>query len=184
MKKVFFSLSLILVTFFLTPPKVAAISVTDVQQMINTSIAPLQTAITNLQSSVQTILTRLTATESNISGIFIRLANLENVSGLDFNLPQTWQTTASATLQTITIKPTKNVVSLSCSWNGIILTQNAQIRGIAHLPDKDYYVVSTCDGVTFSNISSFPATGTVIPVDLYVFWQGKEKKAAVNVTAP
>jgi len=171
-------------TFFLTPPKVAAISVNEVQNMINTSIAPLQTAITNLQSSMQTILTRLTVTESNISGIFIRLVNLENVSGLDFNLPQTWQATASATTQTITIKPTKNVVSLSCSWNGIILTQNAQIRGIAHLPDKDYYVVSTCDGMTFSGISSFPATGSLIPVDLYVFWQGKEKKAKVNVMAP
>jgi len=184
MKKIFLSSFLILMTFFLTPTKVAAISVTDVQNMINTSIAPLQTAITNLQSSVQTILTRLTATESNISGIFIRLANLENVSGLDFNLPQTWQATASATTQTVTIKPTKNVVGLSCSWNGIILTQNVQIRGIAHLPDKDYFVVSTCDGVTFTGISSFPTSGTLIPVDLYAFWQGKEKKVTINVPAP
>ncbi len=177
MKKYSAILFFVLTFFFFTPSTTLAASSADVQTMINNTIAPIQAAITDLQ-------TRVLALETSIASLLSRVTTLESNAISDFNLPQAWQATASASLQSLTIKPTKNVVSLSCNWNGIILTQQVQLRGIAHLPGgANYYAVNTCDNISFFiPQTAFPSPGSTIPVDIYAFWQGKTKQTTVNVT--
>lgn len=203
---------------FWFPTKAYAISATDVQNMIDTSIAPLQSAITSLQNALSAlqntmagIQTSLSVIQSNIASFSARLTvnetliatdeakliihdtalsnhetritSLENNAVNDFNLPASWVATVSA--NTITVKSTKGVVSLSCNWNGLVLGQQVQVRGIAHLTTKDYYAVSNCDaGVSFTSITNFPPSGSTIPVDLWAFWQGKTKSTTVLVPMP
>lgn len=207
-------------------------SSTDVQNMINTSIAPLQTAITNLQnalsivqtaiSTIQTAVTgiqtsltgiqtnlttvqntvtsssaRITATEATLAsdeaklssqaGILTthdtRISNLESNIVNDFTLPASWVATMSGT--TISVKGTKNVISLSCTWNGLVLGQQVLMRGIAHLPSKDYFASGNCDaGLSFTGITDVLSSGSTVSVDLWAFWEGKTKTAQVSVIVP
>jgi len=148
-----------------------------VQQMINTSITPVTALINSLQSRVSII-------ESNIAGIFSRLTSLENMElGPDFNLPPSWIISVSPTNQQISISSSRTTGN-TCSWNGVLLTQQVTIRGIAHLPDGDVYAVGTCDSIVFKGITNFPSSGTNIPVDLHLFWQGKLKHTQLNITIP
>ncbi|MFH0979474.1 MAG: hypothetical protein V1803_00825 [Candidatus Roizmanbacteria bacterium] len=196
----------------LSPNKVQAASLTaTIQQMIDSSIAPLQTSITNLQNrltaletAVDNILTRLQVIENNITGlqtnietIFNRLATNETViadhetrvaslenSVPDFTPPTVWIPAFSSINQTITLKNTQTV-SNACVWNGIVInSQQVQVRAVAHLVGGDIFTTGNCQIITFSKIVDFPTTGSSFFIDLDLFWQGKTKHSRFSVVAP
>ncbi|MBI3379442.1 hypothetical protein HY029_01660 [Candidatus Gottesmanbacteria bacterium] len=225
MKKAFIYLTFLTFFLFFHPSPANAITRLDIQNMIDTSIAPinsaissLNTTVTSIQIAVSELQTRVSSLESNVAAIFIRLTsaennigginsrltsdettissqgasiasdaaritNLEHVNGLDFNLPQSFQSTFSPSSNTITISPAN--LNQACSWNGINIAFQTVSRGIAHLSTGDVFTAGgNCKVITFSNISNFPASGTTFPVDLFFFWQGKEKQTTLTLTAP
>lgn len=195
---------LVFIILLLTVPKnTYALSKADVQTMIDTAVAPINTAIAGLQTAVSSlqnrvtaievtvtgILNRLTAAETNITGHEIKLTdfgsriiNLENVSlGPDFQLPTSWQSSFSSINHSLTLATS---VSDKCKWNGVNLTQQVQVRGTAHLLGSDVFAVGNCDVINFINITNYPPTGTNISIDLDLFWQGKLKHVQFNLTVP
>jgi hypothetical protein len=163
---------------------------------VNVAIANLQAAVSILQdkvtaieSSILGILnrlttteTRITAQENSISGLNSRTTNLEN-RGPDFQLPTNWLSTFSPVNRTLMLATSKSTGNI-CKWNGVVLTQQVQIRGVAHFPGLDIFAVGTCDGIIFTNITNFPSSGTNIPVELDLFWQEKLVHSQLNFIVP
>lgn len=163
---------------------------------VNAAVANLQAAVSNLQERVTAIETailgilgRLTATETNIVAqedtiavLGARTANLEN-RGPDFQLPASWLSTFSPVNHTLTLNTSKSTGNV-CKWNGVVLTQQVQVRGVAHFPGVDIFAVGTCDVIIFTNIINFPSSGTNIPVDLDLFWQEKLVHSQLNFIVP
>ena len=193
--------SLFIILLLATPKDTYALSKADIQTMIDTAISPINTAMVSLQTTVSNlqnrvtaieaaitgILNRLTATETNIAGHEVRLTdfssritNLENV-GPDFQPPASWQSSFSSINRSLTLATSKTD---KCKWNGVDLTQQVQVRGIAHFPGSDIFAVGNCDVVDFINITNYPPTGTNIPIDLDLFWQEKLRHVQFNLTVP
>ncbi|MFA5770314.1 MAG: hypothetical protein WC894_02365 [Patescibacteria group bacterium] len=193
---------LFFISLFLAVPKDAhALSGADVQTMINTAISPINTAIASLQTAVSSLQNRVTAVEVSIAGILNRLTtsetdiashegkltdfssrinNLEN-SGPDFQPPASWLSSFSSINRSLTLFTS---TTDKCKWNGVNLTQQVQIRGIAHFPGSDVFAVGNCDVINFTNITNYPPSGTNIPIDLDLFWQEKLKHVQLNLTVP
>lgn len=177
MKKIILIIVFVLLIFCRSAKVTLAVSIDTVQQKIDASITPVMALINSLQ-------TQVTAIKLDIVDIFSRLTRLENMElGPDFNLPASWITSVSPINRQISISSSRTTGN-TCSWNGVLLTQQITIRGIAHLPDGDVYAVGTCDSIVFKGITNFPPSGTNIPVDLHLFWQGKLKHAQLNITIP
>lgn len=193
--------SVLIILLFITPKNTYALSKADVQTMIDTAISPiniaivsLQTAVSNLQDRVTAIevaiteiLNRLTTAETNIADHEVRftdfdsrITNLEN-AGPDFQPPVSWQSSFSSTNRSLTlVTSTTN----KCKWNGVNLTQQVQVRGVAHFPGSDVFAVGNCDVINFTNIINYPPTGTSIPIELDLFWQEKLKHVQFSLTVP
>lgn len=193
--------SVFITLLLITPKNTYALSKTDVQTMIDTAINPINIAITSLQTTVSSLQDRVTAIEATITGILNRLTttetdiashevkltdfssritNLEN-AGPDFQPPASWQSSFSSINRSLTLA-TSTIDK--CKWNGVNLTQQVQIRGIAHFPGSDVFAVGNCDVVIFYNITNYPPTGTIIPIDFDLYWQGKLKHVQFNLTVP
>jgi hypothetical protein len=195
--------SVFIALLLVTPKNTYALSEVGVQTMINTAISPINTAITSLQTAVLSLQNRVTAIEAAIAGIFNRLTtsetnitnhearltdlsnkiiNLEN-PGPDFQPPVSWQSSFSSINRSLTLSTSKNTGNI-CKWNGVILTQQVQVRGVAHFPGSDVFAVGTCDVITFTNITDYPPIGTNVPIDLDLYWQEKLKHVQFNLTVP
>lgn len=191
--------SVLTILLLITPKSTYAMSKADVQTMIDTAISPINTAVSSLQTTVLMIQDKITAIEASITGILNRLTgaettvashevkladfssrinNLEN-AGPDFQPPASWLPSFSSVNRSLTLTTSKTD---KCNWNGVLLTQQVQIRGTAHFPGSDVFAVGNCDVINFTNIINYPPPGTNIPVDLDLFWQEKIKHVQLNLT--
>jgi len=193
--------SVLVISLLITPKNTYALSGADVQTMIDTAISPIKTAIASLQTVVSSLQNRVTAVEVSIAGILNRLTaaetnianhevkltdfgsritNLEN-TGPDFQPPVSWLSSFSSINRSLTLFTS---TTDKCKWNGVNLTQQVQVRGVAHFPGSDVFAVGNCDVVNFYNITNYPPTGTNIPVDLDLFWQEELEHVQFNLIVP
>lgn len=162
--------------FFVSPKRVFAISQSDVQNMISSSIAPLQSAITSLQN-------RVTALENSLLNILSRISSLEANVTADFTPPVSWNSNFNSTNRSMSLSTSRNL-GTGCFWNGVMINgQQVQVRAVAHL-SPNVFATGSCDLISFQNISNFPGNGTSFLVDLDLFWQGKLKHQQLSITVP
>lgn len=177
MKKYSTILFLILTFLFFAPSPALAASSADVQTLINTAIAPLQAAITDLQNRVFVL-------ETNVTNLLSRVTTLESNFTADFSPPTSWISSFNSTNRAIGLT-TSQPAGTGCFWNGVRINgQQIQVRGVAHLSTGDIFGTGSCDSISFFNIANFPANGSSFLVDLDLFWQGKLKHQQFTLTVP
>lgn len=160
----------------------SAVNAAPQNPTLPTLIDSLQVAVSELQTKVSQLETTINGLVSDLTSLFIRLADLEN-NGPDFEVPLSWKSVFSASSRSFTLSTTKSTGNV-CKWNGIPLTQQVQVIGSAEMPGGiKVYGYGNCDLVSFSNVVNFPAVGTEIPVSLDIFWlQVKPKHVEFTIT--
>lgn len=147
-----------------------------------------------IQNTIKSLTNRLENLEKKVAELEKVVADLGKKK-VDFNLPNQWgisfyqEQNGKDTFMMRTSEPTGLFIILPpsnqpyCNWKGAKIGSQVSARAIARLPTGDVYGAGSCGDIEFQSIE-LPETGSSFEVEIYLWWQGTEKKAKQTIIVP